>query len=146
MSFQIQYAKVMRVLTNSILRSAPNSEDPQWLRGKQHQIYVCFSISLWKCVTFSPLSNMVTPHTNRALNANHLSTTPSNSNSFKHSFFLSESAHWIELSSEMTSLAVFKMIIHAALNPSFVFAVVAVVWLLSVATELNMYVVWPQDL
>ena len=67
-------------------------------------------------------------------------------NSFKHSFFLSGSAHWIELSSEITSLAVFKMIIHAALNPSFVFAVVAVVWLLSVATELNMYVVWPQDL
>ena len=42
---------------------------------------------------------------------------------------------------EMTSLAVFKMIIHAALNPSFDFAVVAVVWLLSVATELNVYVV-----
>jgi len=35
---------------------------------------------------------------------------------------------------------------HAALNPSFYFAVIAVVWLLSVATALYMYVVWPQDL
>jgi len=70
--------------------------NPQWLRGKQHQIYVCFSISLWKCVTFSPRSKMVTPHTNRALNAKELSTTPNNSNSFKHYFYLSESAHWID--------------------------------------------------